>query len=377
MITGIFFRSAWKYRKRAYRYVLLDAGHLLENLRLALNAAEIASAMTYDMDDAAIDALLGLDTEREGILGCVKVYGKGSDKDDAGPETVDDLPEVIRAASRVSAAEIVYPDIAGMHEAGRIIKGDGDDRVAAFEAAATIRAEDDGGTSDKLGVIPANWQPLEDWSKSAAGKSDTSPIIGLGRNATPIPMLDYSEAVVRRRSRRNFIERPMDRIELFYMLDLLCRAVGKSGSGLDRAYASSVVTGFLAGNVDGVESGFYLLDPSLRRFGKVAAKAMTAAMSRVCLDQEWLAQAAVHFLFMSRLPDLDARWGARGYRYAMMTAGRLGQVVYLGATALGLGCCGIGALYDHEARNLLGLNPESALLYLVAGGPVKGFDRHS
>jgi nitroreductase len=32
------FRSAWKYRSRAYRYVLLDAGHLLENLRLALGA---------------------------------------------------------------------------------------------------------------------------------------------------------------------------------------------------------------------------------------------------------------------------------------------------------------------------------------------------
>ena len=42
-----------------------------------------------------------------------------------------------------------------------------------------------------------------------------------------------------------------------------------------------------------------------------------------------------------------------------------------GATALDLGCCGIGALYDGEARELLGLNEESALLYLVATGPVK------
>jgi len=55
----------------------------------------------------------------------------------------------------------------------------------------------------------------------------------------------------------------------------------------------------------------------------------------------------------------------------MMTAGRIGQTIYLGATALGLGCCGIGALYDGEARELLGLNRESVLLYLVAAGLVK------
>jgi nitroreductase len=74
---------------------------------------------------------------------------------------------------------------------------------------------------------------------------------------------------------------------------------------------------------------------------------------------------------MSNLEILEKQWGARGYRHAMMTAGRLGHAVYLGATALGLGACGIGALYDREARELLGLNGESALLYLVAAGHTK------
>ena len=55
----------------------------------------------------------------------------------------------------------------------------------------------------------------------------------------------------------------------------------------------------------------------------------------------------------------------------MLTAGRLGQRIYLGATSLGLGCCGIGAFYDGEAATLLGLNQASAMLYLLAVGPVK------
>jgi hypothetical protein len=60
-------------------------------------------------------------------------------------------------------------------------------------------------------------------------------------------------------------------------------------------------------------------------------------MSAACLNQAWLANAGVHFLFMANLDTIDRRWGARGYRYAMTTAGRLGHAVYLGATALGLG----------------------------------------
>jgi nitroreductase len=85
----------------------------------------------------------------------------------------------------------------------------------------------------------------------------------------------------------------------------------------------------------------------------------------------WLANAAVHFLFLANLDVLDRTWGARGYRYAMLQAGRLGQRLYVASTALGLGCCGIGALYDGEAASLLGLNENSRLLYLVAVGTVK------
>ena len=129
--------------------------------------------------------------------------------------------------------------------------------------------------------------------------------------------------------------------------------------------------GFLTGDIDGMEPGFYLLDPEHRRFGQVSKGYLTYKMASVCLDQEWLRNAAIQFLFLSNLKAIDQIWGPRGYRYAMLKAGRLGQLIYLGATALGLGCCGIGALYDGEARDLLGLNEDSALLYLVAAGPIK------
>ncbi|MBW1733381.1 MAG: nitroreductase family protein [Deltaproteobacteria bacterium] len=53
----------------------------------------------------------------------------------------------------------------------------------------------------------------------------------------------------------------------------------------------------------------------------------------------------------------------------------MGERIYLAASSLGLGCCGIGAFYDEEARDLLGLNRESRVLYLVDVGPVKSLAR--
>jgi SagB-type dehydrogenase family enzyme len=134
---------------------------------------------------------------------------------------------------------------------------------------------------------------------------------------------------------------------------------------------ASVKIGFLVNNVSGFQPGFYLLDPLNRKTGLVETGNLTKPMAAACLNQEWLAHASVHFLFMTNLNFIDQKWGARGYRYAMMTAGRLGQIVYLGATALQMGSCGIGAYYDDEIRGLLGLESDSALLYLVAAGPVK------
>ena len=94
-------------------------------------------------------------------------------------------------------------------------------------------------------------------------------------------------------------------------------------------------------------------------------------MTQICLNQDWLKNAAAHFLFMADLERMEKKWGPRGYRYTMMTAGRLGQRLYLLSTAMGMGCCGIGAFYDQEAAHLLNLKGSWRLLYLVAVRNVK------
>jgi SagB-type dehydrogenase family enzyme len=334
LISGIFFRSAWKYRQRAYRYVLLDAGHLAENLRLAVAATGYAGRLHLNFDDRALDRLLGLDDTREGTLCLVSLAGR--DASDAAREGAPEgtLPASIPAASRVSPAEVVYPIITAIHEAGKTV------RVSEEPAPTMVRA---------LGVSPAEgFIPLPDASAGTAARS-------------------YADTVWQRRSRRNFVRKPLALGQLVDILDLLCRTAGK-----DPVAAASVGIGFLAGAVEGLTPGFYLLDAANRRMGLVWPGQAMEAMAAICLDQAWLKNAAVHFVFSSRLDLVGDRWGARGYRYAMLNAGRMGHAVYLGATAPGLGACGIGAFYDGEAQQLLRLDPDAAILYLVAAGRISG-----
>jgi SagB-type dehydrogenase family enzyme len=154
------------------------------------------------------------------------------------------------------------------------------------------------------------------------------------------------------------------------LLDSLCVKDMTDSTG-ESMYDRSFCTGFLVGNVEDMAPGFYLLDVERESTGLISSGVFMKRMARICLDQAWLTDAAIHFLFITNLDILDRTWGARGYRYAMMTAGRMGERLYIAATAMGLGCCGIGAFYDDEAAELIGLNEDSRVLYLVGVGSVK------
>lgn len=332
-VSGIFFRSAWKYRSRAYRYVLLDAGHLLENLRLALLALGLPFFIQLDFDDHQAATLLGLDPSREVCLACVHLTAVNAAP--AGdPPAVEPLSAAVVAASSVSDNILDYAAIRKIHQAGMQMAG-----ASAADRAETVRP-----TAQPAG----HWQPV------SMPPAATGP--------------DHARVLQQRRSRRNFVPEPLARNDLMALMTLL---TASSGAGLPGDQRSVLLPGCLIGAGQPVPAGVYLLDVRRRQLGRVAAGDLMAPMAAACLDQMWLKNAAMHLLFMSDPAALDRNWGARGYRYAMIEAGRLGQQAYLAATFMGLGACGIGAIYDREAAGLLGLTDDGALLYLVGLGPVK------
>jgi SagB-type dehydrogenase family enzyme len=66
--TSMFRRTGYKYRDWAYRYVTADAGHLLENLRVAGQAAGMHARLESRFDEAQLARTVGVDGTEEGVL---------------------------------------------------------------------------------------------------------------------------------------------------------------------------------------------------------------------------------------------------------------------------------------------------------------------
>lgn len=66
--TAIIERSSWKYLQRAYRYIFLDAGHIAQNLALAVEALDYGSCQIGAIYDDEINSLLGLDGVQESAI---------------------------------------------------------------------------------------------------------------------------------------------------------------------------------------------------------------------------------------------------------------------------------------------------------------------
>ena len=60
-VTAMFERSTWKYGDRGYRYALLEAGHLVQNLDLVATALGFASFNLGGYCDREIDDILQID----------------------------------------------------------------------------------------------------------------------------------------------------------------------------------------------------------------------------------------------------------------------------------------------------------------------------
>jgi SagB-type dehydrogenase family enzyme len=63
--TAVAFRMTWRYSERGYRYLLLDAGHVCQNLYLAAQAIGAGVCAIGAFQDEALNSLLGIDGEEQ------------------------------------------------------------------------------------------------------------------------------------------------------------------------------------------------------------------------------------------------------------------------------------------------------------------------
>lgn len=295
--TAVFRRTGHKYRDRAWRYILADLGHALENLRVAAAALGTAGALLPRFDEARLAAALGLDEAEEGVLA---VFAAGA-----------------------AAAPLPLPRLLGAPPAASAALG----ITAAIYRASSLRTR----PGDAPAARPADPLALP----PAAPRGD-----------------DVLALIARRRSRRRFAARALPPEALAAVL----AALQAEGPLLSPALRVDVVVHA----VTGIAPGAWHHDPASGALQpRRVPLDLRAAARAAALDQDVIGTAAAVVVLSAErsLIAADPDGAARGYRHALLEAGLLGERIYLAGEALGLGVCAVGAFYDDEAAALVGIDP--------------------
>jgi SagB-type dehydrogenase family enzyme len=295
VLTGIPWRTAWKYGERGYRHLFWDAGAILANLLAVADADGVGARVWVGFDDAAVARVLGVDGTTELPLAIVTL------EDDEGAPAPDwpALDEIALDVEPISPHPIEFPVITATHRAGFV------DDVEGWRAAATAFAGERAATD----VAPPSRElrPVEDVIL-ARGSTRI-----MRRDTAPRELLDWGMASA-------------------------SRAVPGDLAGDGR----TLLQHFLSVHaIDGVAPGAYRWRAERGELEAVHLGDTRDAAELLCLRQP-LGGDSAFTAFHS--VDLDAVLGAlgtRGYRAAQLEAGIAAGRLSLAAFALGFGATGL------------------------------------
>ena len=112
--SSVFWRSAWKYRARGYRYCWWDNGTILANLLAAANALGQPTQLSLGFADAEIDALLGLNSPGEAATCIVSIgHAAGQSAQPTAGQTAEPASEPGNPAAALPPLDAIPPGDAG------------------------------------------------------------------------------------------------------------------------------------------------------------------------------------------------------------------------------------------------------------------------
>jgi SagB-type dehydrogenase family enzyme len=342
VLTGIYWRNAWKYQARAYRHLFWDSGTMLANLLAVAGGLGLAPRVLTGFVDGDVNRLLGVEPAREVALELVAIGPTTAGAPDAAPPDPID-----HATLPLSTSEVDYPLVREIHAASSLASPDAVRgwRVGARDA----RFPDSGAASAPDRPAPTDVVALP------------APRRGIGRG--------LGETIQRRGSTRQFGHTALTAEEL-------ATALWASMRSFDADVPAGLIDLYLIVNaVTGVPAGAYVYRPAAHALERLAAGDFRNRSAYLCLEQSLGGDAAAVVYFLARLDALLPVLGDRGYRVANLEAGLAGGRAYLAAYALGFGASGL-TFYDAHVVEFFGPHAEGKdAIFVTALGRSAGDGR--
>jgi SagB-type dehydrogenase family enzyme len=178
-----------------------------------------------------------------------------------------------------------------------------------------------------------------------------------------------------RRSRREFVAGRTLTIEKLSALLWATQGVtARYGDVLFRTAPSAgglypIETYLLARAVEGIEPGIYHFRPQSFDLAFLKQGDLARDVAEAALGQGMVMAAQVTFIWTAIVERSRWKYRERAYRYIYLDAGHIGENLYLAAGALGLGVCAIGAFFDDQANDIIGVDGrEETVIYLAVVG---------
>jgi len=186
--------------------------------------------------------------------------------------------------------------------------------------------------------------------------------------------IPVEEAIMKRRSNRNFIHHPISIEELSCLLYYASGITkGEGARGLRAAPSAGALYPIeiypVIHQVKGIKSGIYHYSIEDHSLELLKSGDYRQKLSQYCLGQEFAGKAGVAFIMTAVFARTKWKYRNRAYRYVLIEAGHIGENIYLTATSMGLGACAAGAFFDDQINAVLNIDgiKEAAIHITVVG----------
>lgn len=202
-----------------------------------------------------------------------------------------------------------------------------------------------------------------------------TPEMGSGTEITlPPPELSsevsLEETLHQRRSIRDYSDEALTLAEVSQLLwaaqGVTAEWGGRTAPSAGALYPLELYA--IVGNVDELAPGVYKYRPDGHALVQLRDEDVRVELAEAALDQTWVKDGAIDIVISAVYERTTTKYGDRGVRYVHMEAGHAAQNICLQATALGLGVVTVGAFYDDEIKDVVGMLEDEVPLYLIPVG---------
>ena len=350
VFTTVFWRSAWKYRERGYRYCYWDLGTVAANLLATANAEGIPARVRFGFVDRMLTGYFGID----GVSEAPALVASLGTPDGMLADGPGDVPGALPQESNdLTAGAIDYPMSAQVHAASPLQTHE--DLANWNEAVANASQSE----QDELDGTGDTFRPLR---SGADGAFDGDVDLGAVASAA------LGDCIRSRGSTRRFARESIPWESFRSVVDAAGRGI--NAPGLADSVCPFLGLYFIVNAVEGLEPGAYYYNRFYNGLRLLKAGDFREMAGHLGFEQALPADAAAVAFITADLNGIDRVLGARGYRMAQTVAGIIGGRLYLGMHAVGLGATGL-TFYDDSVAEFFAPHAagQSAVFVVPMGVP--------